>query len=139
MSRKIKLDLKRNPIKVVAGILHKNTEEVLLSSRNLEKKFNSCWEFPGGKVESGESKRHALKRELFEELGISVIYSSFFCNLKYDYEEFDVDVDFFLVTEWSGEITGLEGQKTQWVRISDLNKINILPSNTEVIKLLRKF
>ena len=88
---------------------------VLLAQRPAGKAMAGLWEFPGGKVESGESVEDALRRELREELGIEVIRSSALLDVHHDYGDKQVHLDVHVVWEFSGQAQGLEDQPLAWV------------------------
>ena len=96
------------------------------------------WEFPGGKVDQGESAAAALGRELAEELGIVVEASTHFQHTTHDYPDLNVSIDFYLVRKWLGTPSGLEGQQIQWVRRGKLGTINLLPADAPVIEALAR-
>ena len=87
---------------------------VLITKRPEGKAMAGLWEFPGGKVEAGESVETALVRELAEELGIRVEASEPFMTLDYDYADKQVRLDVHHVTRWQGEARGVEGQPLAW-------------------------
>ena len=100
--------------------------------------FQGLWEFPGGKIADGESADNALHRELREELGIEVIASSPFLQLCHAYDDRTVDLEFFLVDDWRGEPTGVEGQRLRWVSVSDLDAAELLPADAPLLEALRR-
>jgi len=95
------------------------------------------WEFPGGKVEEGESADQALCRELDEELGIEITTFRHFMHLTHDYPDQSVAIDFFMVSEWQGTPSGLEGQQIRWVESSTLASADMLPADAPVIAALQ--
>ncbi len=123
---------------VAAGIIRDATGRVLIAERRCNGPLNGLWEFPGGKIGSGESAPQALQRELAEELGIDVIASRPFMELRHTYPDCTVELEFFLVTDWRGEPKGLEGQQIRWVDTSDLNADELLPADAPLVTALRK-
>ena len=99
---------------VAVGILRRDDGSVLLAQRPSGKPYAGYWEFPGGKIEAGESASEALARELHEELGIVVEESKWMITQRHDYPHADVELQFFIVTRWTGEIDPQEGQATAW-------------------------
>ena len=95
---------------VVAGIIQDNQARFLLSQRPAHKHQGGRWEFPGGKVEPGETPAAALSRELEEELGIQAIDSVPFMTIDHDYPDLSVRLMFRQVTRWAGEPHGREQQ-----------------------------
>jgi 8-oxo-dGTP diphosphatase len=100
--------------------------------------MRDLWEFPGGKVESGESAAGALQRELSEELGISDIEIDHFRQIEHDYPELQVLIDFFIVSSWQGTPTGIEGQQLHWVDAEHLDTSMLLPADAPVVADLRE-
>jgi len=96
------------------------------------------WEFPGGKVENGESAQMALARELAEELGISDLEIAHFQTLDHDYPDIRVSIEFFIVTAWQGTPTGIEGQQLRWVNENELDADLLLPADAPIIAALAK-
>ena len=122
---------------VAAGILRDAYGRVLITERLGDGPFHGMWEFPGGKIAADESAEQALARELAEELGIELRDSSHFMHLEHDYPDRFVSIDFFLVSEWSNEPEGLEGQQLRWVEMDTLAEHNLLPADVPVIEALR--
>ena len=112
--------------------------QVLLALRSSKQHQGGKWEFPGGKVEPGETVEAALSRELQEELAITVTKAEPFMLLNYTYPERRVTLDIWLVTEFSGTPEGLEGQPLQWVNISDLASITFPDANQPIVAKLQQ-
>jgi 8-oxo-dGTP diphosphatase len=102
------------PIDVAVGILMKPNGEVLLGSRPEGKPYAGYWEFPGGKVETGEAIIDALKREFAEEIGVNIISAEPWCGVEHVYPHAHVRLHFFISREWQGEPRALEGQQLAW-------------------------
>jgi 8-oxo-dGTP diphosphatase len=122
---------------VAAGILCNAAGEVLIAERICEGPFNGLWEFPGGKIDAGESALMALRRELREELGIATTSAEKFISLSHQYADRSVDLEFFLVTEWDGIPRGVEGQGLRWVALGDLNADELLPADAPLVDALK--
>ena len=99
--------------------------------------MNEYWEFPGGKLAKRESAKDALVRELREELGIEISACEYFSRLQHDYPDTQVAIDFFLVTNWQGTPSGVEGQALRWLRASEISPDLLLPADAPVLDLLR--
>ena len=127
-----------NQLHVAAGILHDSSGRILITERLCDGPFDGLWEFPGGKITDGESSAQALIRELAEELGIEVATSQPFMELHHEYPDRIVDIEFFLVTSWSGTPAGLEGQGLRWLLPSDLNPDILLPADVPVLEALQR-
>ena len=95
------------------------------------------WEFPGGKLATGESADEALVRELAEELGIIIRSFDHLCSLEHDYTEMRVAIDFFMVSEWRGIPTGIEGQALRWLKPSEMLPNLLLPADAPVLEALK--
>lgn len=102
------------PVDVAVGVLIRPNGDVLLGQRPGGKPYAGYWEFPGGKVEAGESILAALKREFVEELGIHILTAEPWCGLEYVYPHAHVRLHFYTSRDWRGEPQGLEGQAFAW-------------------------
>ena len=102
------------PIDVAVGILMKPNGDVLLGQRPAGKPYAGYWEFPGGKVESGEAILDALKREFVEELGMQILSAEPWCGVEHVYSHAHVRLHFYISREWQGEPQSLEGQAFAW-------------------------
>lgn len=107
-------------IHVAAGVLQRADGQVLLAQRPEGKIAAGYWEFPGGKIEPGESARSALERELHEELGISVRAARPLIRFRHDYSDRSVVLDTWLVTAFEGEVQGREAQAFRWTSVTSL-------------------
>ncbi len=125
-------------IQVIAGILIDKAGRVLLAERLHDHPMAGYWEFPGGKIQVGESPEAALERELAEELGISDLQQLPFMQLEHDYPDRHVALDFRLVTAWRGVAEGLEGQRLQWLVPEAIDDASILPADVPVLTALRE-
>lgn len=106
----------RHPVDVAVGILLRPDGSFLLGSRPQGKPYAGYWEFPGGKVESGETLAAALAREFVEELGVTVHASRFVHTVRKDYPHARVDLHVCHITAWSGQPQPREGQQLVWSR-----------------------
>jgi len=112
---------------------------VLLTQRPEGKSMAGLWEFPGGKVEPGETPEAALIRELEEELGIET-WGSCLAPLTFashSYESFHLLMPLFACRKWSGTPQGREGQRLAWVRARDLRSYDMPPADVPLIPILR--
>ncbi len=121
-------------VAVAAAVIERPDGAFLMASRPSGKAYAGWWEFPGGKLEPGETARHALKRELEEELGIRVHTAYPWLTRDYDYEHARVRLHFFRVVDWSGEPHPHEGQAIAWVQAGRPEVSPILPANGPVLK-----
>ncbi len=127
-----------NHFNVAAGILCDSVGRVLIAERIGGGDFNGMWEFPGGKIASGETSAEALSRELAEELGIEVTVCAPFMNLRHEYDDRIVTIEFFLVSEWNSDPVGREGQALRWVPRENLDAGELLPADVPVVEALQQ-
>ena len=128
-------------ILVVAAALIDGRGRVLLARRPEGKKMAGLWEFPGGKLEAGETPEAGLARELREELGIEVEQRDFapFVFASHAYDNFHLLMPVFLCRRWRGELVAKEGQKLAWVKPDDLVEYPMPPADRPLIPMLRDF
>jgi 8-oxo-dGTP diphosphatase len=121
----------------VAGALLDARGRVLIAQRPADKELAGRWEFPGGKLKPGEEPQAGLVRELREELGVEV--GSAECALRYPHQYPDklVWLELWIVTAWSGEPRGLDGQQVRWVAVEALAAEDILEADQPMIGALR--
>jgi len=127
-----------NHLDVAAGILCDSSGCVLIAERLGDGPFHGMWEFPGGKIGADETAPEALLRELAEELGIEVTVCAPFMNLRHEYDDRTVTIEFFVVSAWNGEPVGREGQALRWVERDQLDSVALLPADEPVIAALRQ-
>ena len=124
-------------LQVAAGIIRNHQQEIFLTRRTAPQHMANKWEFPGGKVEAGETAQQALIRELREETGIEVTSAVPWDVVEHTYDDRCVTLHFFLVEHWSGEPYGREGQPQRWVKQQDLVAGEFPPANQGmVVRLL---
>jgi len=123
---------------VAAGILCDAEGRILIAERLGDGPFHGLWEFPGGKIAPGESSPQALSRELAEELGIEVTVCSSFMNLRHEYDDRIVTIEFFIVSEWNSDPIGREGQELRWVPAQSLDASELLPADVPVVAALQQ-
>jgi len=120
-----------NYVKVVAAIIKKN-EKILIARRKKGKHLELKWEFPGGKVEDGESEENTLKRELFEEFGIKVKVHQFVTESFYDYEHIKINLRAYVVEHLEGDFNLLDHDKVLWINIEDQEKYDFAPADIPI-------
>ncbi len=123
-------------VHVAAAVLVRPDGQVLLAQRPPGKAYAGYWEFPGGKLERGESPRAALVRELREELGIEVRRAAPWLVQEFDYPHAHVELHFFRVFEWDGELFGHDGQAFAWQTPGAWDVAPLLPANTRILSAL---
>ncbi|MGH8125565.1 MAG: 8-oxo-dGTP diphosphatase MutT [Rhodanobacteraceae bacterium] len=124
-------------LEVAAGILADAQGRVLLMQRRPGKHLAGLWEFPGGKLEPGESVEQALVRELDEELGVEVSASAPLISLPWHYPEKSVRLHALRVTAWRGEPRAKEGHPLRWVRLCDMDVAAMPPADAPILTALR--
>ena len=127
-----------NHFNVAAGILCDAAGRILIAERLGGGAFNGLWEFPGGKIGADETSLQALSRELAEELGIEVTACASFMNLRHEYHDRIVTIEFFIVSEWNSDPVGREGQALRWVPRESLDAEELLPADVPVVEALQK-
>lgn len=116
-------------------------DRVLIARRADHQHQGGLWEFPGGKVEAGESTPDALARELAEEVGLKVDPATMtpLTCLDFDYGDKRVRLDTWLCFDFNGEARGLEGQPVRWVRLAELDHYSFPEANQSLIEQLRAY
>lgn len=124
----------RPVVDVAVGILVKPDGSFLLTSRPAGKVYEGYWEFPGGKLEAGESVQDALRRELLEELGIAVEAAHLWRVELVDYPHALVRLNFCKISAWSGELQMREAQSFSWQQLP-VRVAPVLPGTIPVLKM----
>lgn len=122
-------------IHVVAGALLREGQ-VLIAQRPPGKHMAGGWEFPGGKLDAGESARAGLVRELREELGVAVQACREVAHCSHDYPDRRVMLALWLVSEFAGEPQSLDGQALRWVSVAELPEADLLPADAPLVEAL---
>ncbi|MBT3203236.1 MAG: 8-oxo-dGTP diphosphatase MutT [Gammaproteobacteria bacterium] len=126
------------PVHVVAGVIRhpENSSRLFFTRRQKGQHLQDLWEFPGGKVESGESRFQALQRELKEEIGIQVHSALPFQSLVHHYEDKIIFLDVWEIKLFSGRAYGREGQEIAWVNLDELNLYTFPEADLPILKSL---
>ncbi|WAC48191.1 8-oxo-dGTP diphosphatase MutT [Asticcacaulis sp. SL142] len=128
-------------ILVVAAALVDDDGSVLIAQRPEGKQLAGLWEFPGGKVEAGETPEAALIRELHEELGITVKQACLapFVFASHTYEAFHLLMPLYLIRRWEGQPTAIEHQAIKWVKAKDMRNYPMPPADDPLVAYLIDF
>ena len=121
-------------IEVVAAILHR--DGAYFATQRGYGEFEGMWEFPGGKIEEGETAEFALMREIQEELGIDITIDKFLCTTEYDYPSFHLTMHCYICSIEAGEIVLREHKSARWLRPEELRSVEWLPADKDVISRL---
>ena len=126
-------------IHVAAAVILAADQRILIARRPEHKHQGGLWEFPGGKVEPGETPEAALIRELHEELGIDTWQSCLapLCFASHSYDDFHLLMPLFACRKWDGIPEGLENQRLAWVRPNALRDYPMPPADLPLIPILR--
>ena len=124
-------------IKVVAAII-KEDNKILATQRGYGE-FQGGWEFPGGKIELGETKEEALIREIREELDTEVIVEELFDTVEYDYPNFHLSMDCFICSIREGNFVLKEHQEARWLTKETLDSVEWLPADQGLIEKLKEY
>lgn len=126
-------------IKVAVAIIIDEQQRILVTQRPLHASHGGYWEFPGGKLEANELAEQALIREIKEEVGLDVLKHEFLGEVHHQYAERSVQLFIFLVTQFSGSPTCIEGQLAmKWIHQNELNPDEFPEANREVMQLIPK-
>ena len=128
----------RPTVRVVAAALYDDAGRVLISERPPGKHLAGRWEFPGGKLDPGESEEAALRRELTEELGITLLRARPLMRLTHNYDDRRVDIALWMVEGFSGTPAGLDGQQLKWVPPPTLQDEDMLAADVPFIAALQR-
>lgn len=123
-------------LEVAAAVVQQEDGRFLLAERPAGKPYAGWWEFPGGKIEAGETPYHALVRELHEELGIDVDTAYSWLTRVYAYPHATVRLHFFRVLRWHGEPHGKEAQRLSWQTPGKVEVAPLLPANGPILNAL---
>jgi 8-oxo-dGTP diphosphatase len=124
-------------VHVLAGALFDEQGRVLIAQRPPGKPLAGGWEFPGGKLEPGETRFAALQRELREELGVETLAAEPLIAYEYQYPHRTVLLDLWIVSNFTGTPQSLEGQPLRWVAIDELRTVGLLEADWPMIDALR--
>jgi len=123
-------------IKVAAAVICKDNK--IFATQRGYGEFKDGWEFPGGKLEPGETPEQALVREIKEELDTEIEVGEHLITVEHDYPEFHLSMDCFLCKVKEGELILKEHEAAKWLSTDELDSVNWLPADVEVVEAYRK-
>ena len=122
-------------IEVVAAIIIK--DNMVYATQRGYGEFKGWWEFPGGKIEPGEERVAALKREIGEELAVEIVVEELVCTVEYDYPTFHLTMHCYFCSITNGVPKLLEHKSARWLSPDELNSVEWLPADVSVVESLR--
>ncbi len=129
-------DNKKPTVRVVAALIQNSDSRVLITQRRAQAFMPLKWEFPGGKVESGETDQQALAREIQEELDVIVDVLEHFAGVVYSYPDFSVDFHVYRCSIVEGDLKKLAVNDFKWVSVSELDSFDFPPADQPTIEKL---
>ena len=123
-------------IRVVAAVI-RDGDRIFATARGYGE-FKGQWEFPGGKIEAGESPQDALKREIHEELEVLIQVGDLIDTIEYDYPTFHLSMDCFWANVEFGELVLKEAEAAKWLTVDELDSVQWLPADLTLIEKIRK-
>ncbi len=124
-------------LNIAVGIIRNRDGEIFITRRSADAHMANKLEFPGGKIETGETPEQAMVRELQEEVGINATRYRLFDQLNHQFSDREVNLWFFLIESWQGEPWGKEGQPGEWIKTVDLQPDDFPAANSPVIARLQ--
>lgn len=125
-------------IEVVAAIIHDDNNRIFATQRGYGE-FKDGWEFPGGKMESGETPEDALKREIWEELETRIVIERYVQTVEWDYPTFHLTMHCYWSSVESGALTLKEHEAARWLTKDELTSVNWLPADLQLLDLIRTY
>ena len=123
-------------IKVVAAVIKRNNK-IFVTQRGYGE-FKDGWEFPGGKVEKGETKEEALIREIKDELDTVIKVDSYLDTIEYDYPDFHLSMDCFICSVVEGNLVLKEHEDSKWIKKEEIDTLNWLPADLVIIDKVKE-
>ena len=126
-------------IKVVAAVICSSLakKELVLATARGYGDYKGMWEFPGGKIEAGETPQQALVREIKEELDVEITVGELLHTIEYDYPDFHLSMDCFWCEISAGTLVAKEAQEIRWLSAHELNDVPWLPADLEIVPKIR--
>ena len=126
----------RKSIEVVAAVIRRGG--CILATQRGYGEFKDMWEFPGGKVEGGESREEALRREIREELDTEIAVGKLLCTVEYDYPAFHLTMHCYLCSVVSGTLELKEHESARWLSADGLESVDWLPADLQILPLIKE-
>ena len=123
-------------IRVVAAVI-RDGDKIFATQRGYGE-YKDGWEFPGGKIEEGETPQEALKREILEELDTEIAVGDLIKTIEYDYPTFHLSMDCFWATVKSGHLELKEAEAARWLSKEELDEVEWLPADLELVDKIRE-
>ncbi len=123
-------------VRVVAAVI-RDGDKIFATQRGYGE-YKDGWEFPGGKIEEGETPQEALKREIFEELDTEIAVGDLIKTIEYDYPTFHLSMDCFWATVKSGHLELREAEAARWLSKEELDEVEWLPADLELVDKIRE-
>ena len=128
--------MEKKTIRVTAAVIHEDGR--IFATQRGYGDYKDWWEFPGGKIEPGESPEECVVREIREELDALIEVDKFLATVEYDYPEFHLSMDCFLCRVAEGELKLLEHEAARWLSRDEADSVHWLPSDVEVLEKLKE-
>ena len=127
-------------VRVVAAVIkakNENGEPIIFATQRGYGEFKGGWEFPGGKIEAGETSQEALKREIMEELDTEIAVGELIETIEYDYPTFHLSMDCFWCEIVKGDLVLKEHEAAKWLKKEQLDDVEWLPADVTIIKTIK--
>ena len=137
LDRTVKGNVFMKTVKVVAAIIINNNQ--IFATQRGYGDYKGGWEFPGGKIEAGETPQEALIREIREELDMEIKVGEFLEKIEYDYPGFHLSMDCFICTIKSGKPVLREHKAAKWLTVETIDSVSWLPADQKLIETIKKY
>ncbi|MCQ2531055.1 MAG: (deoxy)nucleoside triphosphate pyrophosphohydrolase [Lachnospiraceae bacterium] len=128
-------------VKVVAAVIksvNENGDSIIFATQRGYGEFKGGWEFPGGKIEDGETPQEALKREIMEELDTEILVGELIDTIEYDYPTFHLSMDCFWCDIVAGELVLKEAEAAKWLTKDELDTVEWLPADVTLVETIAR-